>query len=173
MSMTDIKINSGINLNINKPKPKPKMNNKPTVSKYVQKNRTKSLDEIKAQVNNTIEKLGGKYVKFDDIDHTEGLMVAGILDESLVEEQSNMDKVCFAIMNRDKKIVYINNNEHFSILQNIPSSLYILDYLYTHEPETLLNYAEAAFDDDKVNVFTKICINIPKKKFNKKNKTKK
>ena len=159
--MPEVKINNGINLNVNKPKPR--------VNKFVQKPRiTKTLDELKKQVSNAIEKVGGKYVKFDDIDHTEGLMVAGILDESVVEDLPDMYKVCFAIMNRDKKIVYMNNNEHFSILQNIPSSLYVLDYLYTHEPETLLDYAEDAFERDKVNVFTKVCINIPKKKNNKK-----
>lgn len=162
--MEDVKINNGINLNINKPKPKQKVN------KFVQRVKEKSLDELKQQVSNAINKVGGKYVKFDDIDHTEGLMIAGIIDDSVIDEISNKDKVCFAIMNRDKKIVYVNNNEHFSILQTLPSSLYILDYLYTHEPETLLDYAEAAFDKDKVNVFTKVCINIPKKKFNKQDK---
>lgn len=154
--MPEVKINNGINLNVNKPKPK--------VNKFVQKTRSKSLDELKKQVSYAIDKVGGKFVKFDDIDHTEGLMVAGILDESAVEEMPDMYKVCFAIMNRDKKIVYMNNNEHFSILQNIPSSLYVLDYLYTHEPETLLDYANDAFERDKINVFTKVCINIPKKK---------
>ena len=132
------------------------------------KNKEKTLDELKKQVITAIDKVGGKYVKFNDIEHTEGLMVGGILDNSLIDKISDKEKVYFAIMNRDKKIIYVNNNEHFSILQNIPSSLFILNYLYTHEPQTLYDYAETAFKKDKVELFTKNCIYVPKKKNNKK-----
>ena len=98
-------------------------------------------------------------------------MVAGIIDESIVDEISDKDKVCFAIMNRDKKMVYINNNEHFSVLQDIPASLYILDYLYKHEPQTIYDYAEIGMEKDNVEVFTDIYVKIPKKQDKNKNKT--
>ena len=161
--MSEVRITSGINLNVNKP-------TKHVAPKKIFRN-TKSLEDLKKQVKTAISKVGGKFVQFDNIDHTEGLMLAGIIDDTL-DDNTNQDKVCFAIMDRDKKVVYVNNNEHFSVLQNIPSSLYILNYLYTHEPETLLDYAEHAFDKDKVDLFTKICISIPKKKTNKKNNKK-
>ncbi len=132
----------------------------------------KTLDDYKKQISSAINKIGGRYVKFDDVNHTEGLMVAGIIMDSEIEKLEPKEKVYFAIMNRDKHMVYINNNEHFNVLQDIPSSLYILDYLYKHEPEVLRDYAEHAFETDKVEVFTDICIKIPTKKINKNNKKK-
>ena len=162
----DVKINNSIDLNVNKSVKQKFKGNK--------KINEKSLDDLKKQVSVAIDKVGGKYVKFDDIEHTEGLMVAGIIDESLVDNIPDKDKVCFAIMNRDKKIIYMNNNEHFSVLQDIPSSLYILNYLYMHEPDVLYDYAEQSFEKDKVTVFTKVCINVhKKKKVNKNIKNKK
>ena len=152
-----LKNNIKVNFNNN-------IKNKPKIMKPSEK----TFDELKKQVSNAIDKVGGKYVKFNDIEHTEGLMVAGIIENSLIDNISDKDKIYFAIMNRDKKIIYVNNNEHFSVLQNIPSSLYVLNYLYTHEPQTLYDYAEHAFQKDKVEVFTKNCIYIPKKKNNKK-----
>ena len=168
--MTDVKINNGIDLNITKPINKKinKFGNNKQKPRAIMKPKEKMLEDLKKQVSIAIDKVGGKYVKFDDVDHTEGLMVAGIIDNSIIDNISDRDKVCFAVMNRDKKMIYINNNEHFSVLQEIPSSLYVLNYLYTREPQTLYDYATDAFEKDKVTVFTKTCINIPKKKNNKK-----
>ena len=142
--------------------------NKPKYKKPVFK--TKTLEDYKTQVSNVLNKLGGKYIKFDDIDHTEGLIIGGVINNSIIDDISDKDKVCFAVMNRDKKLVYINNNEHFSILQNIPSSLYVLDYLYKHEPNTLRDYAEVSLNNDNVELFTNIYINVPKKQHKSKNK---
>ena len=168
--MTDIKIDTGISLNINNKRyQKVKINVNTRPKKQVFKKLVdKSLEEYKEQVTNVINKVGGKFIKFDDIEHTEGIMVAGIIDDSEVENISNKEKVCFAVMNKDKKIVYINNNEHFSILPNIPASLYVLNYLNMNEPDLLYALAENAFDKDKVKVFTKICIHNFKKRTNKK-----
>lgn len=160
--MTAIKVYNSIDLNVN---------NKINKSSFKRPKRT--LDDYKEQVSKAIDKIGGRYVKFEDINHTEGLMVAGVIIDSELEKINDKDKVHFAIMNRDKKIVYINNNEHFNVLQDIPASLYILDYLYAHEPNTLRDYAESAFETDNAKVFTKICIrnmNNKQKKTNKNNK---
>ena len=156
---TVINFDRSINLNINKVKAKSN-NKKKKMEKYNKPGlkKERSVEDIKKQVSNAINKVGGKYVKFDNIDHTEGLMVCGVLFDSVLDDISNEKKVCFAVMNRDKKIVYISSNEHFSILSNVPASLYVLNYLNTREPDTLLSYAEDAFDKDKVNVFTNICI---------------
>ncbi len=159
--MTKVIMNKGIDLNTKKTVRNPfvKKQQKPV-----------SEEDIKKQVSTAIEKVGGKYIKVDNIDHTEGLLVAGVLDKSEIEKTSPEDSVYFAVMNRDKKMVYINTKEHFSILKDIPASLYILNYLYTREPDTILAYAEHAFEKDKVDVFTKICIKVPEKKA-KANKT--
>ena len=161
-------MNDGISININKPiiliNEKVKRNKKKvkTYSNPVIK-KEKTLDEVKTQVSNALNKVGSRYVKFDNIDHTEGLMVCGVIFES-EKDLNNENKVCFAVMNSNKKIEYVSSKEHFSILSSVPSSLYVLNYLNTREPDTLKLYADTAFKKDKVNVFTKIYIRTKQNK---------
>lgn len=110
--------------------------------------------DFKANINNALERAGGKYVKFDDVDHTEGLLVGGVKKDG---------KHYFAVMNRDKVIKYVLPNEHFSILKNIPSSLYILDYVYKREGDYLYDLALSYFEQDKATIFSNCYIKRNKK----------
>ena len=102
-------------------------------------------NDIRENIQKGIDHAGGKYVKFDDIDHTEGLLVGGVKKEG---------KHYFAVMNRDKVVKYVSPNEHFSILRNIPASLYILDYVYRHDADYLYERALDYLDHDKASLFT-------------------
>ena len=51
-----------------------------------------------------MQKAGGRYVKFDNVDHTEGLMVAGV--------QSNDGKYMFAVVDRDRHVHCFLQAEH-------------------------------------------------------------
>lgn len=106
-------------------------------------------DKLETDIRNNImkgvEHAGGKYVKFDDVDHTEGMLVGGV---------KKSGKHYFAVMDRDKVIKYISPNEHFSIIRDIPASLYILDYVYKHDSEYLYDLAFNYFENDKADLFT-------------------
>ena len=102
-------------------------------------------NDIRENIQKGIDHAGGKYVKFDDVSHTEGLLVGGA---------KKGGKHYFAVMDRDKAIRYISPNEHFTILRDIPASLYILDYVYRHDANYLYERALDYFDHDKASLFT-------------------
>ena len=112
--MTEVKLNGSIDLRI----PVKKVN---PVRKQVKKEprvsmpRVRSVDEIKQSVTTALEKVGGKYVHFDDINHTEGLLVAGVIDS--IDGDVSADNICFAVVDRDRNVQYVNNNEHFAVLR--------------------------------------------------------
>lgn len=157
--MTEVNIKGSIDLNVTRSK---KVNNqRPSFKKDEHKARVKTDEEYIEQLNVAMKKAGGRYVKFDNVDHTEGLMIAGV--------QTNNGKYMFAIVDRDRHIQLVGNNEHFSVIRGIPASLYVLDYLYHREPTTLHGMVTNTFDIDNTKLITKLYINIPKKT-NKNNK---
>ena len=148
--MAEVKFTDSIDIMRPEKKRAPKPISKP-------RRNEKAENDIKNNIIKGVEHAGGKYVKFDDIDHTEGLLVGGVKKNG---------KHYFAVMDRDKVIKYISPNEHFSIIRNIPSSLYILDYVYRHDTEYLYDRAFSYFDNDKAEIFTNCYI----KKSNRKNR---
>ncbi len=160
--MTEVNVNGSIDLNLNSSK---RVNNdkRPHIKREERKPHVKTDEEYIAQLEAAMQKAGGRYVKFDDIDHTEGLMIAGV--------QCKNGNYMFAVMNRDRKVQLVGNNEHFSVIRDVPASLYVLDYVYHRDPEILLNIADATFYQDEIKLITKMYIKVVKKvnKDNKKN----
>lgn len=144
--MNDVRFTDSINITrpekkrTPKPAPRPRRNE-----------RTEA--DIKNNIMKGIDHAGGKYVKFDDVDHTEGLLVGGVKKDG---------KHYFAVMNRDKVMKYVSPNEHFTIIRDVPSSLFILDYVYRHDSEYLYDLALNYFDNDKASLFTNCYINKKK-----------
>lgn len=169
--MTEVKLNRSIDLSIpvkkvqpNKHVKKEPKNNRP---------RVKTAEEIKQNVINALEKVGGKYVHFDDLEHTEGLLIAGAID-TFDGKTNPVETICFVVMDKDRNIQYINNNEHFTVLREPTNNLSVLDYLYHREPQYIKNRADAQLESDGVEVFTNNYIYIPtQKKNNRKKNTKK
>lgn len=158
--MTEVNVNGSIDLNLNRGK---RVNNEkhPRIKRDERKPRVKTDEEYIAQLEGAMQKAGGRYVKFDDIDHTEGLMIAGV--------QCQDGRYMFAVMNCDRKVQLVGNNEHFSVIRDVPASLYVLDYVYHRNPEILLNRVDVTFEQDEIKLITKMYINVVKK-FNKDNK---
>lgn len=152
--MTEVNVKGSIDLNVNRGK-RVSNNQRTHFKKDECKPRVKTDEEYIAQLNAAMQKAGGRYVKFDNVDHTEGLMIAGV--------QSNDGKYMFAIVDRDRHIQYVGNNEHFSVIRGVPASLYVLDYLYQHESANLHSIAVNTFDVDNMKVITKLYINVQKK----------
>ena len=113
-------------------------------------------------VNRREEKVGGKYVHFDDINHTEGLLVAGVIDS--IDGDVSADNICFAVVDRDRNVQYVNNNEHFSVLREVPNNLSVLDYLYTRESKCIYDRVVSQMKSEGVEMFTKNYIYVPKSK---------
>lgn len=160
--MTEVNVNGSIDLNVSRGK---RVNNdkRPRIKREERKPRVKTDEEYITQLEAAMQKAGGRYVKFDDIDHTEGLMVAGV--------QCKNGSYMFAVMNQDRKVQLVGNNEHFSVIRNVPASLYVLDYVYHRDPEFLLNFVNTTFEQDEIKLITKMYIKVVKKvnKDNKKN----
>jgi hypothetical protein len=116
--------------------------------------RKKPEVDFKSNINAALEKSGGKYVKFDDIDHTEGLLVGGVKKDG---------KHYFAVMDRDKNMKYVSPNEHFTIIKDIPASLYILDYVYKHDADYLYERAMSFVEHDRADMFSNCYIKHNKK----------
>lgn len=152
--MTEVNVNGSIDLNVSRGK---RVNNdkRPRIKREERKPRVKTDEEYIAQMEAAMQKAGGRYVKFDDLEHTEGLMIAGV--------QCKNGTYMFAVMNRDRKVQLVGNNEHFSVIRNVPVSLYVLDYVYHREPETLLNFANTTFTEDEIKLITKMYIKVVKK----------
>lgn len=140
-------------------KRKPKRDNKSNNHPHV-----KTEEQVKEQLKNAINKVGGRYVRFDDDNHTEGLLIAAVNVKSEIENIPYTESYNFAILNKDRRVSYLNNNEHFSILSDVPVSLFVLDYLYKREPKTLLDIATTTFNTDNVDIITDIRIYIPKER---------
>ena len=159
--MAEVNVNGSIDLNVNRGK-RVNNNKRQRFKKDEHKPRVKTDEEYIAQLNAAMQKAGGRYVKFDNVDHTEGLMVAGV--------QSNDGKYMFAVVDRDRHVQLVGNNEHFSVIRNVPASLYVLDYLYHRESATLHEMVTNTFDIDNTKLITKLYINVHKKttKTNKK-----
>ena len=149
--MTEVKLNGSIDLSI----PVKKVN---PVRKQVKKEprvsmpRVRSVDEIKQSVTTALEKVGGKYVHFDDINHTEGLLVAGVIDS--IDGDVSADNICFAVVDRDRNVQYVNNNEQISVLH----------YLYTRESKCIYDRVVSQMKSEGVEMFTKNYIYVPKSK---------
>lgn len=164
--MTEVKLNGSIDLSI----PVKKANNtRKSVKKEhkVFRPRVKTADEIKQNVSNALEKVGGKYVCFDDINHTEGLLIAGVIDSVGREDAPVSETICFAVVDCDRNVRYVNQNEHFSVLREASNNLSVLDYLYHREAQFIFDRATNQMDVDGVEIFTKNYIYVPKTKPNK------
>lgn len=177
--MTEVTFNGSIDLktkgvrNHNVSNNTPKRNFNKRDNNVKSQVRVKSVDEIKEQLVKALESVGGKYVKFDDVDHMEGLLIGAV--NCNFDSMSAQDNMCFVILDRDRHVQYVNYNTHFSVYRNgVPSSLYVLDYLYTKDPYALLNTTTNTLEYDKVTMLTKIYIHVPQKnkKSNNKNNRK-
>ena len=146
--MAEVNVNGSIDLNLNRGK-RVNNNQHPRFKKDEHKPRVKTDEEYIAQLNAAMQKAGG-------------LMVAGV--------QSNDGKYMFAVVDRDRHVQLVGNNEHFSVIRNVPASLYVLDYLYHRESAMLHEMVTNTFDIDNTKLITKLYINVHKKttKTNKK-----
>lgn len=150
--MTEVKFNKSIDIT----KPDKKRNVKRPANRQAPK---RSADDIRNQIHKAMEFAGGKYVKFDDVDHVEGLLFGGV---------KKNNSFLFAVMDRDKHVVYVTTDNHFSVIRDVTPSLYILNYVYRHDPEYLYDLALDQLEHDKAELFTNCYIQKNKGKGSKK-----
>lgn len=150
-------------------------NKKQAKPEFVKKDRkpTRSVEDIKAGIVKSLEIVGGKYVKFDDINHTEGLLVCGVVDPENENKVTAKD-IYFAVVNHDRHLVYVNCNNRFSTMREPSLKCSILDWLYRNEANTILDIANSQMEYDGVEIFTPTYLVAPvvEKKQNKKNNKK-
>ena len=133
----------------------------------------RSVDDIKEGIKKSLESTGGKYVKFDDINHIEGLLVCGVIDASNTTDKVTSEDICFAVVNHDRKLIYVNCNERFSVMREPSMKCSILDWLYRNETATINDIANGAMEYDGVEIFTDVYLNEPVELKPKQNKSKK
>lgn len=147
-----------------------KKNDKPNFKNDRPKRFVRSVDDIKAGIIKSLESVGGKYVKFEDINHTEGLLVCAVIDAADAANPAPND-VYFAVVNHDRKLVYVEADNRFSVQREPSMKCSILDWLYRNEAQTIADIAFGTLEDDGVDVFTDTYIVVPEPpKKNKKNK---
>lgn len=130
----------------------------------------KSEEDYRKQISTALEKVGGRYVKFEDANHVEGLLVAGVsLSGAHLAMNSKVPFAYFAVVNHDRKVVFVDPEAHFTVLRDIPASLTVLDYLYYREPETIKEIVDTALADEDVSAFTKVYLRSFEKKSTQKN----
>lgn len=148
MTNIDINFNNGVEI----PKVKKAYNKK---KKQTFKKKLKTLDLIKKDIAATLKYAGGKYVTFDDTNHTEGLLIGG----AIIKYPKSKDAK-FIVVDKNKNIVFIDSFEHFSYIKDIPSSLYILNYVYTRDTTYFYNLIMGELEDNEnIEVFTNIYMN--------------
>ena len=156
--MEEVKFNKFIEMPDNKKQKRATASNRKQPDKR-QAPRKNSEELYRNQINKAMEFAGGKYVKFDDIDHTEGLLVGGV-------KMNNA--FLFAVMDRDKNMRYVTPDNHFSVIREVTTQLYILDYVYKQSPQYLYDRALDFFEHDKAELFTNCYINKNRGKASKK-----
>ena len=90
------------------------------------------------------------------------MLVAGVIDS--IDGVVSADNICFAVVDRDRNVQYVNNNEHFSVLREVPNNLSVLDYLYTRESKCIYDRVVSQMKSEGVEMFTKNYIYVPKSK---------
>ena len=158
---------------VKKEKKHEKRSNDKKFKKFNYKKPERSVDDIKEGIKKSLESTGGKYVKFDDINHTEGLLVCGIVDASNTTDKVTAADICFAVVNHDRKLIYVNCNERFSVMREPSMKCSILDWLYRNETATINDIANGAMEYDGVEIFTDVYLNEPVEPKPKQNKSKK
>ena len=157
-----------------KPARKFNKNNKPKFEKKERRFPKRTTEEIKEGIVKSLESVGGKYVTFDDINHTEGLLVCGVIDAIDPEKVTDKD-IFFAVVNHDRHLVYVSCKERFSVQREPSMKCSILDWLYRNEANTIINIANNTMEDNGVEIFTDVYLVAPKvekKKPIKRNKKK-
>lgn len=134
----------------------------------------RTVDELKEGIIKSLESTGGKYVKFDDVNHTEGILVCGIID---AEDPNKIvqDDICFAVINHNRNLIYVPYENRFSVMKEPSLKCSVLDWLYRNETATIVDTAIKGMEEDNVDIFTNIYLNKPvvkatSKKDKKKNK---
>lgn len=105
-----------------------------------------SFEEIQKNITESLVRTGGRYVRFDNPEHSEGLMCAGV---------SIDNAIFFAIINKDRKIEYVPSNIHYTVLRYPSNNLSVLDYLYKTNHTMIENIVTVAFENEDVEPFTK------------------
>lgn len=131
----------------------------------------RSVEDIKAGIVNSLESVGGKYVKFEDVNHTEGLLVCGVVDPEDQDRVTSKD-IYFAVVDHDRHLVYVNCNNRFSVMREPSMKCSILDWLYRNEAQTIYDIAMNTLEDHGVEIFTKTYLVVPKVEKKKDNKKK-
>lgn len=155
--------------NDTKPSKKNNVSRKPRFEKPQRPQRT--VEDIKTGIVNSLESVGGKYVKFEDINHTEGLLVCGVVDAENPDNVTAKD-IYFAVVDHDRHLVYVNCSNRFSVMREPSMKCSILDWLYRNEAQTIYDIAMNTLDDHGVDIFTKTYLVVPKKTEKKNNKKK-
>lgn len=140
--------------------------------KFTNRKPSRSVNDIKEGIVKSLETTGGKYVKFDDINHTEGILVCGVIDADNPDNCTDND-ICFAVINHNRTLVYVNCNERFAVMREPSMKCSILDWLYRNETSTITEAAKETLNYDGVHIFTNVYLMEPpveKPKSNKKNK---
>lgn len=153
-------------------KPNKPRDNKQQKSRFNKPQRpVRSVEDIKAGIVNSLENVGGKYVKFEDINHTEGLLVCGVVDADDPNHVTSKD-IYFAVVDHDRHLVYVNSNNRFSVMREPSMKCSILDWLYRNEAQTIYDIAMDTLEDHGVEIFTKTYLVVPKVEKKKDNKKK-
>lgn len=147
--------------------------NKPKFEKKERRFPKRSVEDIKSGIVKSLENVGGKYVTFEDINHTEGLLVCGLVDAMEGETVTDED-IFFAVVNHDRNLVYVNCKEKFTVQREPSLKCSILDWLYRNEANTIIDIATETMEADGVDIFTDVYLVPVKEKKNsgKKNKKK-
>ena len=121
-------------------------------------------EKIKRGLINACERDGGRYVSFSGID---GILIAAV----------KMDNdFYFAILDKDRKIQYFDSTERYSLIKEISGELSVLNYLWLHDRNSLLNIVTMAFNAmpvekdvcDSFELITPVYIRIPERQSNSK-----
>lgn len=121
-------------------------------------------EKIKRGIINACQRDGGRYVRFAD---TDGILVAAV----------KMDNdFYFAVLDKDRKIQYFDSTERYSLIKEISGELSVLNYLWLHDRNSLLNIVTMAFDTmavekdvcDSFELITPLYIRIPERQSNSK-----
>lgn len=125
-------------------------------------------ETARKKVLNAVKRDAGKYISFPDEGIT-GLFAGACMYDNYPH---------FVIIDKDRKAQYVNADNVFTMVKQVPGNLSILDYLREHEPEFIQEVAENAIKNSSVSqqlgeIVVKYNYNPTQnfsKKFNKSNK---
>lgn len=105
-------------------------------------------DKIRRSLINVCERDGGRYIHFDELF---GILVGAVRIK---------DDYFFAIIDKDRKVQYVESTERYSLVKDIPGDLSVLNYLWMNDRISLLHIATTALNEVD-EILTPVYIRIP------------